>query len=164
MPVGTAQVIRRMGLKWNGLQGTPHQATVAFPILVALVALYYTVRLGLWALLIYIDPERMLEDSEDHPEWENEPPSEAWIEVDDFYVFWFWFFWVILALILHNTRYHVRQRYGIPAEFPYSDACLTFCCPCHAAGQLLRHTADYTVYPASVFTDRGVAAHAPEIV
>lgn len=60
MPVGTAQVIRRMGLKWNGLQGTPHQATVAFLILVALAALYYTVRLGLWALLTYIDPERML--------------------------------------------------------------------------------------------------------
>jgi hypothetical protein len=53
-------VIRRMGLKWNGLQGTPHQATVAFLILVALAALYYTVRLGLWALLTYIDPERML--------------------------------------------------------------------------------------------------------
>jgi len=155
-----------MGLQWNGLSGpgTSRQVASAYPILLGLVGFYYTVRLGLFLLLVYIDPVRTLDDSEDHPEWKTTPPSKAWIEVDDFYVFWFWLFWVMLAVILYNTRHYVRNRYGIPAEFPHSDACLSFCCPCHTAGQLLRHTTEYDIYPANVCTDRGIATHSPEIV
>ena len=162
--VATAQVIRRLGLQWNGLTGSTSQAARAFPILLSVACLYYGVRIGLWLTLVYLDPERTLEDPDEHPEWANTQPSKAWIEVDDFYVFWFWLFWVILAVILFNTRLYVRTRYSIPAEFPYSDACLSFCCPCYTAGQLLRHTTDYNVYPANVCTDRGIAKHAPEIL
>ena len=137
---------------------------MAFPILLGLVILYYAIHYALYLLLLYIDPERTLDDSEDHPEWATTPPSKEWMEVDHVYVFWFWLFWVLLAVVLYNTRSHVRTRYGIPAEFPHSDACLSFCCPCYTAGQLLRHTTEYDIYPANVCTDRGIAKHAPEIV
>lgn len=162
--VGTAQVIRRFGLQWNGLSGTRQQASIAYPTLVGLVCLYYFVRVGLYFILIYIDPERTLDDPEDHPEWETTPPSKAWLETDNLYIFWFWLFWIFMAVILYNTRAHVRTKYGIPAEFPHSDACLSFCCPCYTVGQLLRHTTEYDIYPANVCTDRGIAPHAPEIV
>ena len=62
---------------------------MAYPILLGIVCLYYAVRIGLYCLLVYIDPVRTLDDPEDHPEWATTQPSKAWMEVDDFYVFWF---------------------------------------------------------------------------
>jgi len=57
----------------------------------------------------------------------------------------------------------VRERYAIPGG-EWEDCCCSLACPCLVSGQLLRHTMDYDVYPATCCTETGIPSHGPAIV
>jgi PLAC8 family len=162
--VATGQVISRLKLQWNGKPGTVAQAAGAFPIIFGLVLFYWAVRLALSAAVIYIDPQRAFADPDDLESLP--PPSASFITVMIMIDLWFYLSWVVMAVILYNVRKTTRQMYGIPVGCSgESEDCLvsTFC-PCFAAGQLLRHTTQYEIYPATCCTERGIPPHAPSIV
>lgn len=160
--VAAGQVISRLKLRWNGKPGTVAEAAGAFPIIFGIVLLYWAVRFGLSAAIIYVDPQRAFaapEDLEALP-----PPSPAFVTVMVLIDLWFYSSWVIMAVILYNVRRTTRNMYGIPASAESEDCLVSTFCPCFAAGQLLRHTTQYDIYPATCCTERGIPPYAPSIV
>jgi hypothetical protein len=75
------------------------------------------------------------------------------------YAFFFLTFWW-----LWNLRRTVRAKSAIPVRSMYEDAVCSLCCPCLVAGQLLRHTTDYDVYPSACCSERGIPQTAPYVV
>jgi hypothetical protein len=56
-------------------------------------------------------------------------------------------------MILRNVRMHVRTKYGIPTgQLSCNDCGYSYCYPWFVAGQMLRHTTDYDIYPAMACT------------
>ena len=162
--VAAGQVISRLKLQWNGKPAqSVAQSAGAFSTVFAIVVLYWAVRGILSAAIVYIDPTRSLTSDPDELE-QLPPPSAAYITVMVCIDLWFYAFWVVMAVILYNVRRTTRQMYGIPAGFESEDCVVSACCPCFAAGQLLRHTTEYDVYPATCCTERGIPPHAPSIV
>ena len=151
--MGAGQVISRLKLRWNGRPGNSvSETTGSFQKLFYLVLLYAVVRFILLIFeLIHIDDDI------------------NGAQVDGFLVgavlsdFIHYSFFGLTVYVLVNVRQQVRQRYGIPGHVNEDCVC-SCCCPCFVAGQMLRHTTDYDVYPATCCTDRGIPAHAPSIV
>jgi len=65
--------------------------------------------------------------------------------------------------LLFQLRQSVREKYAIPGTV-LEDGFWSFCCPCLVAGQMLRHTTDYNVYPSQLMTATGLPDTAPMIV
>ena len=166
--LATGQVMSRLKLSWTGLPPTstkPGASAGTFAIILGIVCLYYAVRCALQGVLIYLDPVRALDD-EDDPEYQALPPaSQTYETVTNLIGIWFWLFWAIMAVLLMRVRRTVREKYAIPTKAGDAEDCLVASfCPCFAAGQLLRHTTDYNIYPSTCCTERGIPSHAPSIV
>ena len=76
---------------------------------------------------------------------------------------------IYLLVLGFRTRWHVRQRYGIPEQdcdcgAGVEDSLVTLACfPCSVA-QMARHTADYETYDAQCCSPTGLSAYAPPSV
>ena len=72
-----------------------------------------------------------------------------------------------LFVLSFRTRWHVRERYGIPeqtCECGVEDSLVSLACqPCSVA-QMARHTADYDSYDAVCCSSTGLSAYAPPSV
>lgn len=81
-------------------------------------------------------------------------------------------YWGTTTAVLTNLRRYVRQKYAIPPSEccknsgleELEDCCCSCWCPCFTSAQMLRHTTDYDVYPATCCTETGIPPHAPSIV
>ena len=74
----------------------------------------------------------------------------------------FLFSFYMIAAVWH-TRAVVRAHYSIPERQACrgcEDICCAVFCSCCTISQMMRHTADYAIYPAE-WTDTGLPAHAP---
>ena len=73
---------------------------------------------------------------------------------------------IFILVIMTRVRAHIRQKYQIPEQS--CNGCEDFCCSlwCSACTvcQMARHTADYKAHPASMCSDTGLDASAPEVV
>lgn len=151
--LAAGQVIRRLHLNWMGRAPTnPGQAASAFIIILGVVCAYFAVYIALYATLIYlVEPDT------------NYNPSTAFTTTAYIFKFWQYLYWILTTYVLYNLRKYTRTKYAIPAS-DLEDCCCACWCPCLVAGQLLRHTTDYSVYPATCCTERGIPKSAPEIV
>lgn len=144
-----------MQLSWKGLP-TDHPSPNAFTILLAGTILYWTVYLILGQIMFWTNPNLYAED-EDAPF--IDPPPFWWF-LAALHDLLHYIFVVGTALLLYNVRRTVRHQSAIRQAHVFQDAVCSLCCPCLVAGQLLRHTTDYDVYPATCCTERGVPEHA----
>jgi hypothetical protein len=98
---------------------------------------------------------------------DNPKPALAYIAV--IYDVSRYAYWIASTVVLLNLRRFLRQKYAIPANLSgtggeLEDCCCSCWCPCLVSAQMLRHTTDYDVYPATCCTERGIPPHAPSIV
>jgi hypothetical protein len=157
--VAAGQVISRLKLTWYGRPGRIAQTTIAFQVIFTAVVLYAAAYVGMGFLLVYLDPNTWATPGS---AFLTPPPSYftiAWIRS-----LWHWIYIFATTVVLFNLRVYVRAKYGIPANNQYEDCCLSFWCPCLVSAQLLRHTTDYDLYPATCCTERGIPQTAPHIV
>lgn len=141
--VAAAQVHSRLQLNWLGRPGKRSDAAIAFQILITAIAGYFILYVGMFLLLVYLDPNTYTP--------EDAPPLP--LGSDYLFVLWLrniihYTYWITCTIVLTNLRYHVRERYVIPGG-EYEDCCCSCLCPCLVSMQLLRHTTEYDVYPAT---------------
>jgi len=156
--VAAGQVIHRLKLTWYGRPGTVGQAAVAFKIILAAVVLYFIIYIGLLFLLVSLDPNAGMPPGSPPITPGSDYYTVAWIR-DSFH----WVYWIATTAVLTNLRQYVRQKYAIPAA-EWEDCCCSCWCPCFISAQMLRHTTDYGVYPATCCTESGIPPHVPSIV
>lgn len=154
------QVATRLHLTWLGTTtGSAAESAVTFKKLFALVWIYWAMRAFLLYLIYLVDP------NVDSVEWV--PPSPAYhlvCAIDDIFSY---AYFVFSAIILRNTRKHIRSKYAIPegdhCPRGWEDCCCSLCCPCFTVAQMMRHTTDYQMYGARCCLDSGVSPTAPSI-
>jgi Cys-rich protein (TIGR01571 family) len=162
--LATGQVIRRVGFNWTGVTAVDaREKAQAFPIILAIVALYMFLHFTLLFIVVALDPEDPDADSSD-PNYVPPEPTMAFLVVLEMYKWWHFAYWILSTVILAHTRRSLRQKYGIPAACGQEDIVCAVCCHCCVAAQMLRHTTDYNVYPSYLCTDTGLPKHAPSIV
>jgi Cys-rich protein (TIGR01571 family) len=172
--LATGQVIRRMGLDWEGNPtDSAQRKAAAFPTLLVIVVVYFAVHLTIYFVMVSVLPDddedaedevKEYEDGEYHPEDEEEEPPPAFFILYFLYRFWHLVYWVGSTIVLVRTRRSVRQRYGIPGD-DAEDCVCAIACHCCVASQLLRHTTNYDVYPSySCESDTGLPPHVPAIL
>lgn len=156
--VAAGQVISRLKLTWYGRPGSTGQVAMAFKIILAAVTLYFTLYAGLFMLLIYLDPNTYTPPGSIPIE-----PGGTYIMVALIFKLFQYIYWITTTIVLANLRTYVRQKYAIPAG-SWEDCCCSCWCPCFVSAQMLRHTTDYDVYPATCCTETGIPPYAPSIV
>jgi Cys-rich protein (TIGR01571 family) len=156
--LAAGQVISRLKLTWYGRPGSVAQTTIAFKVIFAAVVLYAVAYIFLFFVLIALDPNTYAPvGSPPLPVTQNYL-TVAWVRG-----LMHWIYIIAMTVVLFNLRRFVRTKYAIPAP-DYEDCCCSFWCPCFVAAQMLRHTTDYDVYPATCCTERGIPPHSPSIV
>lgn len=158
--VAAGQVIRRLQLTWYGRPGSVGQVAIAFRVIFTVVAVYFAIYVSLIFVLVFLDPNTYTPP--DAPIVPPPPGSLYWkvaVVRDIFH----WIYWIATTIVLTNLRHFVRHKYAIPAH-EAEDCCCSCWCPCFVSAQLLRHTTDYDVYPATCCTETGIPAHVPSIV
>jgi len=74
---------------------------------------------------------------------------------------------VFTLCLICKTRHRIRNQYDIPPATKCDNACddcliSTACCCCTAA-QIARHTANYSLYEATLFTSTGLTPDSPPL-
>ena len=175
------QVIRRLQFTWRGTPSPNAAASArAFDIIFYITVFHWFMFGFLYLAIWLLDPEAYDEPTRDcldaykqyehdyeklkelYPECIDEPEGLLLAIIIMFQIFK-WIYAVITIWLLYSLRRSVRTKYAIPGT-PHEDCCWSFWCPCLVAGQLLRHTTDYDVYPSQLCTDTGLPANAPAIV
>jgi hypothetical protein len=133
---------------------------MAFKVIFFAVALYFALYVALSFALIALAP------GIDNP---YKPVSQAYLTVALIRDRFHYIYWITTTVVLTNLRRFVRQKYAIPPNLSgtggdLEDCCCSCWCPCLVSSQMLRHTTDYDVYPATCCTERGIPPHAPSIV
>lgn len=114
----------------------------------------------LYVSFIFLEPEAMDQDMEELQDYE---PSGPMVVIAFFFDIFKWMYIAITCALLFSVRRSIRRKYAIPGD-DRADCCWSFWCPCLVAGQLLRHTTDYDVYPSRMFTETGLPESAATIV
>lgn len=159
--VAAGQVINRLQFTWRG---TPARTTAAssraFSILIYITIFHWI----MFAMLEIAVGKLDHNDSQPPPSGGYTPPSATLLAIVRVYDFFKVLYWVLATWLLTNLRVSVREKYAIPGD-PCNDCCYSFWCPCLVAGQMLRHTTDYDVYPSQLCSETGLAkSSAPVIV
>lgn len=156
--LAAAQVHRRLQLNWYGRPGKESDASIAFRVLVMTLVGYFTLYVGLFLLLVVLDPNTYT------------PPYAPPVPPGGNYLFVLWLrdilhyvYWITTTVVLMNLRNHIREKYAIPGS-DYEDCFCSCFCPCLVSSQLLRHTTDYDIYPSTCCTETGIPPTAPTIV
>lgn len=123
------------------------------------VVAYYVIFYLLSALLGYFDPELFSEDTS-----VKAPLTTGGLIVETLRDMLHYLAFGVMVILLRNVRETLRAKYAIPASHEQEDCLCSLVCPCLVAAQMLRHTTDYDLYPATCCTERGIPAHAPSIV
>jgi hypothetical protein len=159
--VAAGQVIRRLQFTWRG---TPSPTTAASARAFAIV-LYITIFHWFTIAVLYVTSLALNPNDYSKPEpitgWEK--PTGTLLVVMVLFDIFKYMYYGITVWLLYNLRVSVRAKYAIPGN-EGDDCCCSFWCPCLVAGQLLRHTTDYDVYPSQLCTDTGLPARTPMIV
>jgi len=153
--VATAQVIRRLGLDWQGRPTDNASAKAqAFPIIFGVTAVYFVVT---WSLALYAAAHDVNADydSQDPAHNVQLPEPKSYTIPMGWYRFIHYIYWVAATVLLLRVRMLVRQRFAIPGQ-PAEDLVCSVCCHCCTAAQMLRHTADYDTKPAYLLSDDGL--------
>jgi len=156
--VAAAQIHRRLNLTWYGRPGKASDAAIAFHILITAITGYFILYIGLFLLLVYLDPNTYTTENAPYV-----PVGRDYLFVLTFRTVMHYAYWIITTLVLATLRYNVRQVYAIPGKESVDCMCSCFC-PCLVSGQLLRHTTDYDVYPSTCCTETGLPPGTPAIV
>lgn len=159
--MAAGQVIRRLQFTWRGTPSRTAAASArAFAIIFYITVFHWALFGLLYVAILCFDPNDLSQ-----PE-----PVTGWVEPTGallaFLVLFDIFKYLYIGItvwLLYSLRVSVRAKYAIPGD-PTDDCCCAFWCPCLVAGQLLRHTTDYEVYPSQLCTSTGLPKSAPLIV
>lgn len=159
--LAAGQVISRLKLTWWGRPGTTAQAAMAFKIIFVAVVSYWVIFELLGFVLESTNP-----NNGRSPYAPKIQPGTTWFEFAYLQLAMRFLSWIGTTVVLINVRTYVREKYAIPASdiSGLEDCCCSCWCPCLVASQMLRHTTDYDVYPATCCTETGIPPHAPSIV
>lgn len=159
--MAAGQVIARLKLTALGRPGNTAQAARAFQIIFGAVTLYFSIYVAMGFVLVYLDP-----NTYEPPGSPQIDPPTSWLIIALIRDMFHYIYWIATAIVLTNLRRFVRQKYAIP-DGPvgdWEDCCCSCWCPCFVSAQMLRHTTDYDVYPATCCTERGIPPNAPSIL
>jgi len=157
------------------------ESSAGFRILVAAIAAYFTTYVGFFFLLVYLDPNTYTPDNAP-----IQQVGTLYVCVLCFRNVLHYGYWIVATVVLTNVRRYVRSKYAIPSYYSafiaseydglgvpklsdggggggrssscdfWEDFCFSCWCPCLSSSQLLRHTAEYDVYPAACCTGTGI--------
>jgi Cys-rich protein (TIGR01571 family) len=161
--VATGQVINRLQFTW---QGTPARTAAssarAFGVILYITLFHWFMFAILELAIIILDPNSPYDDYGD-TEVVPKPITGLLLFIIVVYKILQWLYIGITAFVLWSLRTSVRAKYGIPGNSK-EDCIWSCCCPCLVAGQLLRHTTDYEVYPSQLCSSTGLSKSAPMLV
>ena len=160
------QILTRMKLDFLGrpIQTSQKLVMSAFKVMLLLSVLRIVLRSAYFFIIevfgdaAHASANDAEENQVDEVEWTNVVETiVGWIEI------------LILMFLLFVTiraRQYIRNKYNIPEHTckGCEDCCCSFwCAPCTIC-QMGRHTADYSHYQATLCTENGLVAGAPEVV
>lgn len=139
--VGIGQVMGRLNLNLAGRRGTKFQSTLTFALLctVAILVFYF----GTDCMNTYAD--KYMHPYSSQNQWIHFLLPSSVLTI-------------ILFYLIVVTRRYIRKRDRIPPRCCGScdDCCAAAFFPCCAISQMMRHTADYTVYRAVWISKTGL--------
>lgn len=94
--------------------------------------------------------------SQYHPLPDSFQPTGLLAVIINVYTILKWVYIAIIFVVLLSLRISVRNKFGIGGNF-LKDCCCTYWFPCLVAGQMLRHTTDYDVYPSQLCSTTGLS-------
>jgi Cys-rich protein (TIGR01571 family) len=161
--VAGGQVIRRLNFNWCGRPAVNvAQSARAFKLLLWITIFHWVMFGILYVTVMALDPNVKADGQVIDTENYIEPTG-----FEAFVIFWYNIFkypyFLLTIIVLWNLRVALRDKYGIPGSEGEDFVCAC-CCPCLIAGQMLRHTTDYDVYPSRVCSETGLPDTAPSIV
>jgi hypothetical protein len=146
--VAAGQVMSRLQLPWTGLppaDGT--RTTGSFQVFLVIT--------GVYGIVYFI-----LKQLTSRMEMNYNTNTLSYLLLSILKLVWHYAFVFLTAWCLYNLRKTVRAQSAISTQSAYEDAVCSLCCPYLVAGQLLRHTTDYDVYPAMCCTEFGISSNA----
>lgn len=159
--VAAGQVIRRLQFTWRG---TPSRTAAASARAFAII---FYITLFHWGLFAFAFVTIAVLDPNDRSKPE---PITGWIQPTGMlktimvsYDIAKYVYYGLTVWLLYNLRVSLRNKYAIPGA-AVDDCCCSCWCPCLVAGQMLRHTTDYDIYPSQLCTATGLPNSAPMIV
>jgi Cys-rich protein (TIGR01571 family) len=159
--VAAGQVINRLQFTWTGTPAqTAAQSARAFSILLYITLFHWILFWVLFFIAPTLDPN---DYGKPMPPTGWIPPSGFYLKFLIFYDILKYVYFIIVCVLLVILRKSVRAKYGIQAS-EGEDVIASCCCPCLVAGQMLRHTTDYDLYPAQLCSATGLSSGAPSIV
>jgi Cys-rich protein (TIGR01571 family) len=192
--LAAGQVIRRMQFNWRGLptDDTSERAS-AFSIIFTIVCVYFTIHFMLVIIINSIDPNFGHEDDKDWVELPDTPSLHLVRLVYMSWSFVYWVGSTIVLINTRRSvrqRYGIpAEDFEDCLCGVFCHCCVVSCLIfvsnglsnknlafeenslnlfklflVFKAGQLLRHTTDYDVYPSNCFSDTGLPPHVPAIV
>ena len=173
------QVIRRLQFTWRGTPSHSAAASARAWDIVFYITVFHWFMFGFLYLSIYVlDPSAFADPTDEcmalideleydilrdeYPECVFEPEGLLLVIFVLFDIFKYMYVGITVWL-LYSVRRSVRAKYAIPGS-PIEDGVCACVCPCLVAGQLLRHTTDYDVYPSQLCTPTGLPDSVPAIV
>lgn len=165
--VAAGQVISRLQFTWMANPSRTAAASArAFAIIFYISVFHWVLIAALYMAVPSMDPN----------DYSLPKPESGWIKQKDWpepegsMLAFFVFFEIakysyagLSIWLLYRLRKSVRSKYAIPGD-SNSDFCWSFWCPCLVAGQMLRHTTDYDVYPGRLLSPTGLSKSAPSLV
>jgi Cys-rich protein (TIGR01571 family) len=163
-PVAAGQVINRLQFTWRGTPSRTAAASArAFGVILYITVFHWLMYTVLQISIILLDPN-LSDDADIILDLEERKPlPRLLLFIVIIYKIFQWMYIGITAYVLWSLRTSVRTKYGIPGD-SCSDGLWSLFCPCLVAGQLLRHTTDYEVYPSHLCSSTGLSKNAPIIV
>jgi hypothetical protein len=158
--VAAGQVINRLKFSWRG---TPSHTTAegarAFAVLFYITVTHWILFGILELSILTLYPSIPVSDPIDYDHYL--PPMP---EPEGFLLAIIWVYdilkllYVIITIVLlFQLRRSVRAKFVIPGSV-VCDCCCSYWCPCLVAGQMLRHTTDYDVYPSQLCSSTGLSS------
>ncbi|CAB9522082.1 expressed unknown protein [Seminavis robusta] len=156
--LAAGQVISRLQLNWLGKTTNSHaEKASAFTTLFTISMTYFSVKIGLFLIIMSMMPE----DPEEPP-----PDSIApFAMMSDIVNYAYYLF---SAVVIYNLRSYIRSKYAIPESESCptgcEDGCMALFCSCCTAAQMMRHTTEYDTYRAECFSATGLPDHVPALI
>ena len=162
--MAAGQVINRLQFTWRGTPSRTAAASArAFGVIMYITLFHWLMYTFTEISIMVLDPNYPYDTDNMFDPDELKPIPGILLFIIIAYKLLQWLYIGITAYILWSLRMSVRAKYGIPGDS--STDCVWSCfCPCLVAGQLLRHTTDYEVYPSQLCSATGLSKNAPIIV